>query len=70
MALEGFHVTGLLAVEVFRGSNRNLHSQDRFEFLDRLGMRVIDGEKPEPLLKQLLILTPRKLKAIVELCGL
>ena len=64
--LERLHVAALLAVEVFGGLDRDLKPQDRLEFLDRLGMRVIDDEDTEPLLQQVRILASRKMESGVE----
>ena len=70
MVLERLHVAALLAVEVFRGPDRDLQPQDRLELLDRLGVRIVDHEEPEPLLEQVRILPPREVEPGVKRGGL
>ena len=66
MVLERLDVAGLLAVEVFGRLDRQSQSQDGLEFLDRLGMRVVDDEGPEPLLEEVGILALGQMQSSVE----
>jgi hypothetical protein len=50
--LKDLDIAGLLAVEILRGFGGDLQSRDRPQFADRLGMRVVDHERPQPSLEQ------------------
>ena len=70
MVLKHLDIAGLLTVEVLRRADGDLQSQDRPQLSDRLGMRVVDDERPQPLLEQVRILPLRQVESRVQGSGL
>ena len=64
--LEHLDIAGLLAVEILRRLDGDLQAEDRPQLPDRLGMSVVDHERPQPLLEQVRILASRQVELGVQ----
>ena len=59
-------IAGLLSVQVLRRSHGDLQAEDRLQLADRLGVSIIDDERPQPLLEQVRILALRQVQLRVQ----
>ena len=64
--LKHLDIAGLLSVEVLRRSHGDLQAEDRLQLADRLGVSIIDDERPQPLLEQVRILALRQVQLRVQ----
>ena len=59
-------IAGLLPVEVLRRSDGDLQAEDRPHLPDRLGVSIVDHERPQPLLEHVRILALRQVELGVQ----
>ena len=64
--LKHLDIAGLLSVQVLRRSHGDLQAEDRLQLADRLGVSIIDDERPQPLLEQVRILALRQVQLRVQ----